>query len=73
MRAHFGKDTIKKELDGKKDYIYLEALITDYRTGAWRKGAGAALIEHARQFCRDRGKKTIYVDAYAGNGRKLVK
>ncbi|KAI3322491.1 acetyltransferase [Xylariaceae sp. AK1471] len=72
MRAHFDKDSIKKELDGTKDYIYLEALITDYRTGSWRRGAGAALIEHARRFCRERRKQIIYVDAYAGNGRKLV-
>ncbi|KAI1162986.1 acetyltransferase [Nemania serpens] len=73
MRQLFDKDTIRKELDGTKDYIYLEALITDFRTGAWRKGAGAALIEHARQFCRERGKSIIYLDSYAGNDRKLVK
>ncbi|TGJ79582.1 hypothetical protein E0Z10_g9178 [Xylaria hypoxylon] len=73
LRPYFDKDTIKKELDGTRDYIYLEALITDYRTGPWRKGAGAALIEHSRQFCHERGKPILYVDSYGGNDRKLVK
>ncbi|KAI8946931.1 acetyltransferase [Xylaria longipes] len=73
MRPHFEKDSIKKELDGTKDYIYVEALITDYRAGPWRKGAGAALLEHSKQFCQERGKRMLYLDAYAGNGRKLIK
>ncbi|KAI0451676.1 acetyltransferase [Xylaria acuta] len=73
MRAHFEKDAIRKELDGTKDYIYVEGLVTDFRAGPWRKGAGAALLEHSRQFCRERGKRILYLDAYAGNGRKLIK
>ncbi|KAI1748030.1 acetyltransferase [Xylaria castorea] len=73
MRLHFDKDLIKKELDGTKDYIYVEALITDYRAGPWRKGAGAALLEHSQKYCRERGQRILYLDAYAGNGRKLVK
>ncbi|KAI0412176.1 acetyltransferase [Xylaria grammica] len=73
LRPHFDQEPIKKELDGTSDYIYLEALITDFRTGPWRKGAGAALIEHSQQFCRERGKPILYGDSYAGNGRKLVK
>ncbi|KAI1133275.1 acetyltransferase [Nemania abortiva] len=73
LNDHFDKEAIRKPLDGTSDYIYLEALITDYRTGPWRRGAGAALIEHARRFCREKGKSTIFVDSYAGNDRKLVK
>ncbi|KAJ8121954.1 hypothetical protein ONZ43_g1724 [Nemania bipapillata] len=69
----FHKEPIKKALDGTSDYVYLEALITDFRTGLWRKGAGAALIEYSRKFCLERGKQTIYVDCYAGNDGKLVK
>ncbi|KAI0183677.1 hypothetical protein EV127DRAFT_446288 [Xylaria flabelliformis] len=73
MRQHFEKESIKKELDGTKDYIYVEALITDYRAGPWRKGSGAALLEYSRRFCQERGKRILYLDAWAGNGRKLVK
>ncbi|KAI1439134.1 acetyltransferase [Xylaria sp. CBS 124048] len=73
VRAHFDQDPIRRELDGATDYVYLEALITDYRTGSWRKGSGAMLVEYARQFCREKGKKALYLDAFAGNGRKLVK
>ncbi|KAI1742666.1 acetyltransferase [Xylaria scruposa] len=73
MRQQFEKDSIKKELDGTKDYIYVEALITDYRAGPWRKGSGAALLEYSEQFCRERGKRILYLDAWAGNGRKLIK
>ncbi|KAF2968370.1 hypothetical protein GQX73_g5231 [Xylaria multiplex] len=70
---HFDNDAIRKELDGTRDYLYLEALITDFRTGPWRKGAGAALIEYARQYCREKGKPILYGDCYSGNNRKLVK
>ncbi|KAI0466750.1 acetyltransferase [Xylaria cf. heliscus] len=73
LRPHFEKESIKKELDGTKDYIYVEALITDYRTGSWRKGSGAALLDHAQRFCRERGQSILYLDAYAGNDKKLLK
>ncbi|KAI1826060.1 acetyltransferase [Xylaria intraflava] len=73
IRGHFDKDIIRKELEGNTDYLYLEALITDYRTGSWRKGSGAALVEYSRHFCRGRGKTVLYLDAYAGNDGKLVK
>ncbi|KAI8631283.1 acetyltransferase [Xylariaceae sp. FL1651] len=73
MRAMFTQDSIREELEGKSNFIYLDALITDFRAGQWRKGAGAALIEHARQYGRDKGMLTLYLDAWAGNSRKLVK
>ncbi|KAI0399324.1 acetyltransferase [Xylaria palmicola] len=73
IRCQFDKEPIKKALDGTQDYIYLEALFTDHRTGPWRKGAGAALIEHSRKLCQERGQRVLYLDCYAGNERKLVK
>lgn len=73
LRPHFNQDAIKKALDGTSDYVYLEALITDYRAGKWRKGAGAALIEFSRQYCREKGKRVLYGDSYSGNDGKLVK
>lgn len=73
IRLQFDKDSVKTALEGRDDYIYLEGLITDFRTGSWRKGSGAVLIEYARQYCREKGKRSIFLDSYAGNGRKLVK
>jgi len=71
MKMQFDQPTVKQALDGTSDYVYLEALITDFRTGSWRKGAGAALIERCRQYCKEKGIKTIYLDGYAGNNRIL--
>ncbi len=42
--------------------LYLEVMITDYRAGASRKGAGAALIQGAIDYGRKAGKRTLFVD-----------
>ncbi|KAI8947812.1 acetyltransferase [Xylaria longipes] len=73
VRKLFVQDPIRQELEGKKDYVYLEALITDFRAGRWRRGAGAALIRHAQEYCLQKSKPTLYVDSWAGNDKKLVK
>ncbi|KAI0392082.1 acetyltransferase [Xylariaceae sp. FL0594] len=75
MRLQFDRHPAVKEalLEGKDDYVYLEGLITDFRTGPWRKGAGSALIAHCREYCRENGIKTIYLDGYSGNDRVLPK
>jgi hypothetical protein len=73
VRKLFVQDLIRQELEGKKDYVYLEALITDFRAGSWRRGAGAALIQHAQEYCLQKSKPTLYVDSWAGNNKKLVK
>ncbi|KAI0206804.1 acetyltransferase [Astrocystis sublimbata] len=69
----FDRDVVKKALDGTNDYIYVEALVTDVRVGELRKGAGVAMLDHARQFCRDKAKDKLHLIAYSGNDRKLVK
>ncbi|KAI1324740.1 acetyltransferase [Xylariaceae sp. FL0255] len=73
VRAFLHQDKLKNELDGKKDYVWLEALITDFRTGSWRKGAGAALIRYSEEYCRRKSMSTLYVDSWAGNNGALVK
>lgn len=57
---------------GEDSWAYLHILISDYRAGERRKGAGAALIAEARARAKARGIKRMYVDCWAGNGRKLV-
>ncbi|KAK1965445.1 acetyltransferase [Colletotrichum sublineola] len=58
---------------GPGDYVYVEFLVADHRTGGYRKGAGAALLQQIQQHYKDKGFKTMYVDAWADNGRKLVR
>ncbi|OJD13746.1 hypothetical protein AJ78_05824 [Emergomyces pasteurianus Ep9510] len=65
--------SILEEAEREKKFIYLSALVSDYRAGPLRKGAGAALIEHAKHRARKLGKKTIFLDCFGGNGGHLVK
>ncbi|KAK3299609.1 uncharacterized protein B0H64DRAFT_102678 [Chaetomium fimeti] len=55
-------------------FMFLETLVTDFSeaTKAYRKGAGAALVEYAREWVRGLGMGCMYVDCWAGNGGKLV-
>ena len=62
-------DVVKEE----KNWAYLHLLISDYRAGEFRKGAGAALVEKAKARAKARGKGRLYVDCWAGNDRKLVR
>ncbi|KAI1506681.1 hypothetical protein F5X99DRAFT_12630 [Biscogniauxia marginata] len=55
------------------DFVYIEVMITDYRTGRHRDGAGGALIQAAIEYAKRKGKRRIYVDGWAGNDRKLVR
>lgn len=53
--------------------IYLEVMVTDYRIGELRRGAGKALIEGLRNYAREKQAKVLCVDGWAGNERKLIK
>lgn len=56
-------------------FMFLEILVTDFSeaTRAYRKGAGAALVQYAREWAgRELGMGVMYVDCWAGNGEKLV-
>lgn len=65
---------IRDELEGKKDnFVYLDVIVTDYRTGRYRKGAGEALIRRAKEYGVEEGMRELYVDAWAGNEKKLNK
>jgi hypothetical protein len=56
----------------RTDYIYLFVMVSDFRAGALRKGAGAALAQRVRQYALEKGKAVVYVDCWAGNGERLV-
>lgn len=54
-------------------FAYLEVMVADHRTGRHHRGAGAALLQLLKQHYKKIGSRTMYVDAWAGNGRNLVK
>lgn len=56
----------------RADYIYLFAMVSDFRVGSLRKGAGTALIKRVKEYALEKGKAAIYLDCWAGNGEKLV-
>ncbi|KAH7136172.1 hypothetical protein B0J11DRAFT_597522 [Dendryphion nanum] len=65
-------DALVCEATERADYLYLYALVSDYRTGSMRKGAGAVLAQRVRDYAQEKGKAVVYVDCWAGNGEKLV-
>lgn len=54
-------------------HAYLEVMIADHRTGRHHKGAGALLLQHLRQLYRAQGTRRLYVDAWVGSEKNLVK
>ncbi|GKT43061.1 uncharacterized protein ColSpa_03242 [Colletotrichum spaethianum] len=72
VKSQFHVDAIRTELQGNEGFVYLDVLVTDFRTGHHRKGAGEALVRKAKDYGLEKKMKVLYVDAWAGNGRKLV-
>ncbi|OAL47293.1 hypothetical protein IQ07DRAFT_590145 [Pyrenochaeta sp. DS3sAY3a] len=54
------------------DFLYLSVLVSDFRAGEMRRGAGGALMAQVRAYARGRGKRAVWCDCWAGNGGKLV-
>lgn len=65
------RQELKTEIDKGKKFLYLEVIISDFRTDPLHKGAGAALIEAVKSHGRMNKYDTLYVDCWAGNGGKL--
>ncbi|KFY40384.1 hypothetical protein V495_05461 [Pseudogymnoascus sp. VKM F-4514 (FW-929)] len=51
--------------------FYLEILISDFRTGAARKGSGGALVKRIREYAVEKGATALYLDCWAGNDGNL--
>ncbi|KAK1624918.1 acetyltransferase [Colletotrichum phormii] len=73
VKAQFKQDKSRAELEGKSNFVYLDVLVTDFRAGRHRKGAGEALIRRAKEYGVEQGMQVLYVDAWAGNEKKLNK
>lgn len=64
---------ILPENDDNDPFIYLLYLMSDRRTAPHGKGAGAALISHAKDEALKLGFKRLCLDCWRGNNNKLVK
>ncbi|KAH6880129.1 hypothetical protein B0T10DRAFT_148750 [Thelonectria olida] len=54
-------------------FVFLDFLVADHRVlGERRKGAGGALIDRVKQYAMQHGKRTIWVDCWAGGSGRLV-
>ncbi|OHE90631.1 acetyltransferase [Colletotrichum orchidophilum] len=73
VKAQFDRENIRDALEGKNDFVYLDVMVTDYRTGHHRKGVGEALIRRVKEYGVEEGMQVLYVDAWAGNKRKLIR
>ena len=61
------------EQDDRDPFVFLSYLLSDRRTAALNRGAGAVLIAHAKEVTRQLGLDRICSDCWRGNNRKLVK
>lgn len=73
VESQFHVDAIRAELEGNAGFVYIDVLVSDFRTGHHRKGAGEALLRRAVDYGLEKGMKALYVDAWAGNEEKLVR
>ncbi|KAJ5272737.1 acetyltransferase (GNAT) family protein [Penicillium angulare] len=67
------REELKNEINKEKKFLYLEVIISDFRTDPLHRGAGAALIEAVKDYGRVNKYDTLYVDCWAGNGGRLNK
>ena len=65
--------SVLPEEDDDDPFIFLAYLLSDRRTSSINKGAGAVLINHAKDEARQLGIRRITGDCWAGNDRKLVR
>ncbi|KAK7923140.1 hypothetical protein PG985_007211 [Apiospora marii] len=72
-QPHLKLQTVDEEGTTGGGFAYLEVMVADHRTGRHHRGAGAALLQLLKQHYQNKGSRTMYVDAWAGNGRNLVK
>ena len=65
--------SVLPEADDDDPFIFLAYLLSDRRTSSINKGAGAVLINYAKDEARQLGIRRITSDCWAGNDRKLIR
>jgi hypothetical protein len=61
------------ESNKTESLLFIEVLFSDHRSQPRHRGAGVALIEAIKGRALARGRYVVYVDAWAGNVRRLNK
>ncbi|KAK9774806.1 hypothetical protein SCAR479_08626 [Seiridium cardinale] len=62
------------EAEQAGEWLYVEVMISDFRTSCTsRRGVGSALLGYIKSFAQQSGARTVFVDAWSGNGGKLVR
>ncbi|EXJ93151.1 hypothetical protein A1O3_01708 [Capronia epimyces CBS 606.96] len=69
--ADYVRDIVP-ENDDNDPFIYVLYLLSDRRTAPHGKGAGAALISHAKDEARKLGIRRLCLDCWRGNDNRLV-
>jgi hypothetical protein len=71
----FEQKHLDHETKREGDWMFLEVLVTSFaeEVGPYRKGAGAALVGHAKAWAEELGMGVMFVDCWAGNDGRLVK
>ncbi|TID21402.1 hypothetical protein E2P81_ATG04689 [Venturia nashicola] len=65
------KARVHEALD-RADFLYLSIMVSDFRAGDARKGAGAVLAQRVKNYAREKGKNAVFCDCWVGNGGKLI-
>lgn len=67
------QEHLKIEDTEQQSCAYIEVMVADQRVDSViRKGSGGALIQGIKEFGREAGKKRLFIDGWAGNGKKLM-
>ncbi|OJJ69018.1 hypothetical protein ASPBRDRAFT_46300 [Aspergillus brasiliensis CBS 101740] len=77
VQMHLPMPDVDISGNGGGGFLYIEVMVTDRSGGDDRRelsrGAGAALIKGIKEYGEARGMKTLWVDGWAGNERKLIR
>lgn len=73
INSHELLSPIAAEAKQDGNFVWIDVIVTDFRVGPQRKGAGAALVEKAKSHARETGKKVIYLDHWTGGTGGLTK
>lgn len=62
------------DYDDRQSCLYIEVMVADHRVDSiLRKGFGTALIQGIKDYGQKHQRRTLFVDGWAGNDKKLIR